>query len=163
MVNGKKSPSDGIVGIGHPDFLDARKLLSKDDEKSIDEKGNKVIDGDLWSASATGLYLILFGYKGGGTFGQATGTIGLGNGLSLMVGSGTGKPTFPIAGWGASLELPADLARDDLKRQYVTEWVIDTAKEILTGAESFIPGDATNEFAAWLMGSTERAIRETGL
>lgn len=124
-----------IVGQGHPLDPDRHKVLSADDEKRIDEKGRPVVDGKLWSDSGTGMYLVIALHtKPMNSDPRLTGytelNLGMG-GYLLSMGVSRGKPTFTHDTVGACLELPDDLGSDELKRQYVTEWICNTVIEAL--------------------------------
>jgi hypothetical protein len=152
--------TDGVVGVGNPLSKLNGQLLSVEDEKSVDDKGNRVVDGLPWSAASTGLYLAIYGYREAGFNPRGISCTQL-PGLTLAVRAGVGVPTLPVKNWGACLELPADLGRDGLKRQYLTEWVVETVKEIVTLSGSRI--SHPDELAAWLMVAVETQIQKTGL
>ncbi len=155
------------VKMGHP-LGPQGVLMSEEDEKSVDELGRPVITGLLWSKAKTGIYLNLFGtlepdYAGpellvGGD------TIHMGN-LSVTAWTTLGVPKASCDGVGASLELPSDLARDELKKDYLTAWIKTTAMEILHEAVVNRWGGLKSPaaFEKWLFMSCEDAIKRTGL
>lgn len=157
-----------IVGQGHPLDPDRHKVLSRDDEKRVDEKGVSVVDGKLWSDSGTGMYLIIGLSQEPLLCSQVvTGRseLNLGNGYTLTMGVSAGKPTFTAAVVGACLELPDDLGDDPKKKQYVIEWICHTVIESL--ADRGIALDSKLPFTMNLMEcvahASDIAIGEVGL
>jgi hypothetical protein len=161
--------ADGKVGIGHPDPDHPTNKYKGDDEGRYDEEGRPVITGANWSHVPTNLYLTIFLTKLSGLnlsvdrmFHSETVEL---KGGELTVGTSNGKPTFQIPGFGLSLELPSDLARDELKKQYVMEWIAGTVGDVLLDSGAKVPGTTRDldHFAAWLHDVAERAIRKVGL
>jgi hypothetical protein len=162
--------ADMKVGMGMPG--QDKECLTPEEEKKLDEHGELIVHGQPWSYVPTGLYLNVFGTKAlrGASEGS---TVNMGcdrhyagqslrmEDLTLVVCTTAGKPTFNVDGWGASLEIPADLARDALKKQYVTEWMIETTREVFGESESRLENG--DQFAVWLAMTADSAIRATGL
>lgn len=156
--------ADLQVGIGDP----TKPTLTAEEEKRVDADHNPIVDGLVWSEASTDIFLTIFGTKdGAGPIGinkRAVGeTLDLGNGLRILLATTVGKPTFSLEGWGASLELPVDLARDPLKMQYVMEWLIDTTQEVLVATKLGIPEKRVHDFALWLHAAANKTIGATGL
>ena len=155
--------ADLEVGIGDP----TKPALTAEEEKRVDADHNPIVDGLVWSEAATGIFLTIFGTTRNERLGISKANVGealhLGNGLTIVLLTSEGKPKFSLPGWGASLELPVDLARDELKRKYVMEWMVDTTKEILTETKLGIPDHRVSDFAVWLHAAANKAIGATGL
>ena len=158
-----------VVGVGHPNF---QADLSEADQRKIDEKGRPVVLGEPWSEAATDLWLTVFVPAMKHIFLTAEGrlgadrtvrgqALGLPDGRSLGLFVSLGKPTFSLPGYGASLELPSDLARDELKVRYVTEWFLDTTKESVSAAGGNL--EHLKAIAGEAVLVVEKAIREAGL
>jgi len=135
------SKHKGYVGLGDPRNPYSGQLLTEDEEKRIDSQGNPVVNGLSWTAASTGLFLsvlaapmqVLLDRK---IFGGSTTRVPLqltkGAQLGLFVGTTLGRPVVGVECFGACLELPVDLGRDELKRKYITEWIAHTAIEALS-------------------------------
>ena len=131
------------TGMGNPSDPNFRKLLTAEEERSVDEKGNKVSNGLLWADAGTGKYLVVaLGRKTLSeyteyVYNRARADIDLGRifgqNAVLTIASASGKPRWLQECRGACLEIPADLAEDEIKRQYVVEWLVETVKESLAG------------------------------
>lgn len=132
------------TGVGNPLSPYTTEVLSEEDEKRIDDKGNLITEGMLWSEAGTGVYLSV-ALHNRSKMHSATqveaqvdldikdAVLGNGKQWTLSLSTGAGKPRFMHDTYGASLELPMDLADDRTKRQYVTEWLTNTALEALAG------------------------------
>lgn len=155
-----------IVKTGHPDF---QKDLSEADQKKVDEKGRAVVLGLPWSEAGTDLWLTVFvsnlwltgqpSKMDRKAWGKHLGLPDQARSLGLFVTSG--KPRFANPGWGASLELPSDLARDELKVRYVTEWVIETVKESLSESGGNL--EHLKALSGEIVLTVEDAVRRAGL
>ena len=176
LPEGTKQVLDNIeVKIGHPNDPDRGTLRSEDDEKRIDDQGRPVVDGLPWSQAKTDMFLVIAVSKGGLVLDRKI------NGMSydkipgsdhfMTVGVTQGKPV-PITPFaGSCLELPVDLGSDAKKRQYVAEWVAETAVESLqlTGSTPSDPkenqghGSRVSSVGLWVSAATESAIRSVGL
>jgi hypothetical protein len=131
------------TGIGNPSDPNFRKLLTAEEERSVDDKGNKVSEGLLWGDSSTGKYLVVaIGRRALSeytefVYGTGRADIDLSSILNgqavLTVASSSGLPRWVQPCIGACLEIPADLAEDAIKRQYVVEWLQETIKECMHG------------------------------
>jgi len=168
MVHSNSNPIvDPKAVIGHPNDPNRGQLLSADDEKRVDDKGRPVVDGLLWSNARTGLYLFVGGSSGPLMADRPIyGARGLHlKNTKLSVGVTRGRPVFNTDCWGACLELPSDLARDGLKRQYVAEWIGHTAAEALGELQVELAGHAESieKVAVWLCQSAEEAITQARL
>ena len=156
---------DMKVGMGLPGEI--KEILTVEEEKSIDEHGRRVVSKSPWSYVSTGLYLTVFVstcgpmVKVGCDREMAGGRLTLTSDHQLLILTTFGKPAFSVDGWGTSLELPADLARDDLKKSYLTEWLIDAVQEICEAADA--PLEKSDDLAVWLASAADRAVRATGL
>jgi hypothetical protein len=157
------------VKIGHP--LGDLSGNSLDDDKRMDEKGNVVVDGQLWSQSHTGLWLSLLGTRGGlapiGVISIAEEMTTVG-GLNVALVTTFGKPQWTTETIGQAIEIPSDLGQDPSKREYMTAWILRTMLEIFTlsAAENWfrgIPAGGEDGFALWLTTAAEGVIRRTGL
>lgn len=99
---------------------------------------------------------------------QATWCIG---GITITVGCSEGKPIWPTEVFGNALELPADLARDELKKTLIMDWLRDMAEACLEEAKVSmgfrgIPGRpelAVQSMGNFLAGSAEKTIKGIGL
>lgn len=162
------------TGVGDPSSPFYGQLLSQEDENRLDPAGSPVVEGDTWGESSTGLYLTIAVTKGGfggssrATLGGAYTPVSLrlsSQPLTIACISTMGKPSFPVRSAGASLELPGDLARDKHKRQYVVEWIKDTAAEALAlyGVDLSKDKDAYQALGLTVALMAEDAIRGTGL
>jgi hypothetical protein len=127
------------TGVGNPLSPYNDQLLSAEDEKSIDDKGRRVIRGKPWSQARTNTWLVigLHDKESGVTARKLRGKADIdlsgvaGRPVTLTVASSRGRPTFLHPVIGACLEIPDDLAEDDIKRQYVVEWLIHTVDEAM--------------------------------
>ncbi len=168
-MSNQEYTDEPVVQVGHPDF---QAQLSPGDEKRVDEKGRPVVLGLPWSEAATGLYLTVHlsavqhghGPKAdrkvhGRSLGYPTKSGETPHALTLVVS--LGKPRFSVGGWGASLELPSDLAQDALKVTYVTEWFLDTVREAVTNAD--LDPERLRALAGEMVLTVESAIRKAGL
>jgi hypothetical protein len=110
-----------------------------EEERSVDEKGDKVSEGMLWADAGTGKYLVValarqpLAEYTEYLYNRARADINLskifGVPATLTVATASGLPRWMQPCQGACLEIPADLAEDPIKRQYVTEWLVETVKE----------------------------------
>jgi len=135
---------DITSGVGDPTSPIYRKLLTAEEEKLVDDKGNLVARLKPWSEVGTGLYLtVALHIKSRAVTQFPTGApkaqvdMDLSNTLN-QTGRWTmsflvteGKPRFTHATVGLAIELPDDLGTDDIKRQYLVEWIANTARESL--------------------------------
>lgn len=164
------------VQMGHPLDPTRGQLRSVEDEQRLDEKGEPVVHGEVWSKTGTGLYLNILVTRErpladrpmyGGVHCDVPSSLMPAKAGSRMIAVGVtmGKPTFNIDYWGAALELPSDLARDELKRRYVVEWIGDTAVEALRGAGARLSvyPERASELGLWVAASSENAIQKAGL
>ena len=144
------------TGVGNPLSPYNMEVLSEDDEKRVDDKGNLVAEGKLWSEAGTGMYLSVVLHNRAvmhaATKVEAQVDMNIkdavyGNGRywTLSLTTGVGKPRFMHNAFGASLELPVDLADDSVKRQYTTEWLCDTVLESLAGCGLKLKKDASKQ------------------
>ena len=151
------------AGIGDP----TKPTLSPEEEKRVDADHRPVVHGLAWSDAPTGLYLTVFGAQPTGPLGCLSpykGSAILLDNMAVFVGVTRGKPTFSLAGHGASLELPVDLGLDTLKQRYVMDWLIDTAKEVFLGLEHpGLPDEQSAELAMWLFVTANDAINAARL
>jgi hypothetical protein len=170
-VSNKESTfPDPIVGQGHPLDPNRGQVLSEDDEKRMDDQGRPIAEGLLWGKAGTGLYLCIAVTKGipwvdrpliGGTHTDVS------KKLRLTLGVAHGRPRLQQEFWGAALELPVDLGRDKVKRQYVVEWLKDTVLEAIEACESATGAPAragsVTELGLWVAAAAETAIHKAGL
>ena len=176
LPEGKTLEDIGIeVKIGHPLDPHRGELRTEDEEKSVDAKGNPVVDGKPWSQVATGEYLLLAVSKGGLQLDRPIKGMSYdaipGSDHWMTVGIVTGKPV-PITPFaGAILEIPSDLGEDAKKQAYVAEWIAETAMESLqlTGSWEKTEGNEegikarTSSIGMWVGAAAEEAIRTIGL
>lgn len=159
--------TDLATGVGNPLSPYTDELLSADDEKGIDDKGLKIVEGLLWSKAATDLYLWVALWVGdeltqlvpGGT-GQSDISLDsvYDGGWSLSLGVSKGKPRFNLPTVGASLEIPYDLGDDSIKRQYVAEWLVNTTVEALSDRQLDTGHTPLGDLALLLGDAANRAI-----
>ncbi len=160
--------ADGKVGMGHPDPNHPSNRYDGDDQALVDYDGELVVNAAGWSKVPTGLYLSVFVSRISTPLHPDRRfhyeTLGL-KGGELTVGTSKGKPTFQAPGWGLSLELPSDLARDDLKKKYVMEWLVATIGDCLLDSGIKVPGGKAelDGLAHWVHDVAERSIRKVGL
>lgn len=167
------------VGLGHPDDPYRGQLLSVEDERRLDEKGQPVVKGLAWSEARTGLWLTIAAGAGalsglspahsGGCF-SISPRIVRGADMRLFVGTfRDAKPVFSTPTCGACLELPSDLGSDSIKRKYVTEWIAHTVIEALSGIGLTFDmsdenlGPEYKKLAIMATWSAEDAIKDSGL
>lgn len=173
MAHSGKDPKDlptPIVGHGHPMDPNRGTLLSEDDEKRIDEEGRPIADGILWSEARSGAYVFVAVSTEPltadrtliGAHASAGPSI---QGRHLTIGCTVGKPTFYQPYTGACLELPTDLGRDEIKRDYVAQWLAHTAAEALGKSGVSLGGDPViaGRVAQWVAGAANEAINALGL
>ena len=134
-----------LVGHGHPLDPNRGKVLSEGDEKRIDEEGRPIVDGLLWSQAASGAYIFVCVSRepvrsNKTMIGATVVHKNLAPNL-LTIGCTVGKPIFNVPFWGAALEVPTDLGRDAIKRDYVAQWLAHTAAEALTKAGTSMGSD----------------------
>lgn len=137
------------------------------DKKRSDERGLQVVDGEPWSTQSTGMYLAIYGSLSRAklaAYGAATGTelkTKYGVPLFLSISVSQGRPTPNQAGCGAALELPADLATDESKKDYVSQWVQHTTAEILEHFAGRVP--CPHAFAGWLISACDMVMKRRSL
>ena len=129
------------TGMGNPSDPNFRKLLTAEEERSVDDKGDLVSEGLLWGDAGTGKYLVValgrsvLSEYTEFLFNRSRADIDLskifGVPAIMTIASAGGLPRWLQPCQGACLEIPADLAEDPIKRQYVTEWLVETVKESL--------------------------------
>jgi hypothetical protein len=173
MAHSGKDPKDlpdPIVGQGHPMDPNRGQLLSEDDEKRIDEEGRPIADGLLWSEAASGAYVFVAVSSEPLTadrtlIGAHASASPATQGRHMTIGCAVGKPRFHQPFYGACLELPSDLGRDEIKRDYVAQWLANTAAEALVKSGVSLGGDPViaNRVAQWVAGAANTAINELGL
>lgn len=166
------------VGVGDPSSPYHGQLLSMEDERRLDSKGQEVVRGLPWADTATGLYLAVLCSNGpvkadrhvkGGTSVSVNPTLSKGADIRMFVGTFLGKPSFANECWGAAIELPSDLGHDEIKRKYLTEWIAHTSVESLSGfgigfdMSHTTLGDTYKKLAMTLTWAAEDAIRDAGL
>ena len=159
--------TDLATGVGNPLSPYTDELLSVDDEKGIDDKGLKIVEGLLWSKAATDTYLWVSLWVGneltqlvpGGT-GQSDISLDsiFSGGWSLSLGISQGKPRFNLPTVGAALELPHDLGDDAIKRQYVAEWLSNTVVEALQDRQLDVKDAPLGDLALLIADASNRAI-----
>ncbi len=134
-----------IVDHGHPLDPNRGVLMTEDDEKRIDDQGRPIVDGLLWSKAASGAYIFVVVSKetltSNKTLIGATLIEKQLDGRKLSIGCTIGKPTFGVTHYGACLEIPTDLGRDGIKRDYVAQWLAHTAAEALDKGGVFLGND----------------------
>lgn len=162
-----------LVGIGHPDTNHPTNRYKGDDAFLYDAEGRPVTSKGRWGGRGTNLWMFLLISKAApGICAPADGfkepelcrkSMG---GCWFTLGVSEGRPRFRSAVFGQSLELPSDLARDELKKQYVIDWLKDTALENLAEATNnmdFTGLSSPDEFATWLEDSADKTIGRMGL
>jgi hypothetical protein len=162
--------------LGDPNSPLYGQVLTAEEEKKVDDQGRPVVEGLPWSEAKTGLYLVVacMGKSPkadrpmlGGTSVDVPKAMcsGIKRNRVMLVGTFMGRPAFDTQYTGCALELPADLARDALKRQYVVEWLAETAKESLEESGVNLKRDRAlfDQLALWLAMAAQDAIAQTGL
>jgi hypothetical protein len=132
------------TGVGNPLNPYNDELLSERDEKSVDDKGHKIVGEKLWSESGTGHYVwvALWTHSDKGVYWPTLEQLTLGGsgqtdiplGIEewyLSLGASKGKPRFGRPTVGACLEIPEDCYKDRFKSQYMAEWIANTAIEAM--------------------------------
>ena len=155
------------TGVGNPLSPYNGELLSEEDEKRLDEKGQLVVRGLTWGEAATDVYLVvaLHEFEEATTVEPLRGKINIDlsdistKKCSLLLATSTGKPTFTHPTIGACLELPSDLASDDIKRQYVVEWLVNTVDESLKKYGAYVMKSDVQKFSQALAEAAESAIK----
>ena len=154
--------ADFEVGLGDP----TKPKLTDEESKRVDENHNPILSGLAWSEAKSDLYLTVYGstreVKADIPF--AGETLFLSPILALTVGCSMSKPRFNVPGWGASLELPIDLGKDEYKKAYVMEWLVGMAKDVLLEFDH--PGfseERSQQLAIWLFMTANAAINKGGL
>lgn len=159
------------TGVGNPLSPYQDTVLTLEEEKSIDDKGRKVVHGKLWSKSGTNRYLVVALHNREmaecltdklakvdidltqnlvKTLGQRYWT------LSIMTTEG--KPRFLHGVTGACLEIPDDLAEDAIKRQYVVEWLVNTCDEAMIDRRIGIHKNSRKQAAAAVADAAQIAL-----
>ncbi len=154
------------TGVGNPTSKFYGQLLSEEEEKSIDANDNLIIAKSTWGKVATGLYLSILGTREEQSIGSDRPYKGqslwLGNTM-LTVAVTSGKPRWNRECFGMAIELPSDLGLDEMKQDYLTQWVIETTKEVFTGCKTILPAGTENTLAVWLVDTVDKHIRASGL
>lgn len=168
----RKTPESALDGLpeNHPIEIAKREA---DPRTIAAADGQQVVMQQPWSEAATGVFLILgvannrdlnlSGLAGwnGWTVLPVTGAP-----VGFVIGTVRGRareiPTAPFAGFSSFLEMPADLATDVGKQEYVKWWIEDvTAQCITQGVQRVLtPQDFTLDqvkldVAAFLRGAKE--------
>jgi hypothetical protein len=168
VSQGDKSKADPNIrsGVGNPASRHYGELLSVEDEKRIDADDRIVVEKRLWGEAGTGVYLSILGTRtekpvvaDRDTSAQS---LWLGNTM-LTIACSAGKPRWKHEYFGLCIELPDDLGSDPSKQDYLTQWVIETTKEIFVGCETVLPAGTENTLAIWLIDTVDKHIRGTGL
>jgi hypothetical protein len=183
-VDYTRSATEGIAeeldpsihtGVGNPLSPYNDELLSEEEEKRIDDKGRLVTRGKLWSEASTGLYLVValhiqdaLGRElrsvspllGRADIDLSAATKGK---WTLSIAASKEKPRFYHPVVGACLELPDDLALDDIKRQYVVEWLVNTVDESFRDRSLKVQEASRHHLAAAIADAANTAIMATGL
>lgn len=154
------------TGVGNPLSPYNDVLLSAEDEKRMDDKGNLVVEGLPWSQVPTNRYLWVALWWGSeltqlvpGGKGQTDTRLGWWSGrYNLSMGISVGPPRFNKATIGACIEVPADLADDPLKKQYMVEWLVATVQEALEARKLGVPADKQGDLGVVVATMAERAI-----
>ncbi len=160
--------------MGHPDPNHPTNLFKGDAGKLVDYHGNPVVSKAPWSDQHTGLWLsmavstmacgIQTPKEAGDIKPNVTrATFG---GVWFTLATTEGLPSYSTKTFGLCLELPADLARDELKKTYVMEWVKETALECLQEAKDHMDFKGLlhpSKFGEFLHDSAEHMIKRTGL
>lgn len=154
------------TGVGNPLSPYRDSLLSAEDEKRLDDRGNLVVMGLPWSQVPTNRYLWIALWWGheitqlvpGGS-GQTDTSLGWYPGeWNLSMGISVGPPRFNKPTVGACIEIPSDLGQDELKRQYMVEWIIETTRESLEDRSLRVPEDKSQDLGVVVASMAERAI-----
>lgn len=167
------STSGPKAHLGHPDPNHPTNKYKGEDAFLFDDKGRPVTSKGRWGGKGTDLWIFLLVSEDQvDLHGPADGlkppevcTSRIGR-VWFTVGVSEGRPTFKTKVHGQALELPSDLARDDLKKQYLIDWLKDTAVENLTAAVrdmNFSGLRSPEEFSQWLANSAEKTIKRMGL
>lgn len=155
------------TGVGNPLSPYTGELLSEEDEKRLDEKGHLVVRGLTWGEASSGIYLTVALHERSTSDSliklKKAVDIDLSNISSkkatLTLATSVGKPVFSHSTIGAALELPSDLANDDIKRQYVIEWLVNTVDESLKKYSAYISERNVKDFSKAIAEAAESAVR----
>jgi hypothetical protein len=154
------------TGVGDPTSRYYGELLSEEEEKRIDADDRVIVDKNLWSEGRTDVWLSIYGTRTEREVGcdrpYSGQSLWLGNTM-LTVAVTDGKPRWNQEGFGLALELPADLGSDDSKRDYLTQWVVETTKEVFIGCETVLPAGTEDNLAVWLVTTVDKHIRMSRL
>lgn len=169
--------SDDLImpkaGMGHPDPNHPSNKYKGGDAYLYDYEGRPIVSKGRWGGQGTNLWLfITMSKQSVGLRAPADGMKepevfrhGIG-GVNWTIGVSEGRPVFLSSVFGQCLELPGDLARDDLKKQYIMDWIKDTAIECMVEAMDtigFTGLHSPDMFAKWLQESANTAIKRMGL
>jgi hypothetical protein len=154
------------TGVGNPLSPYTEELLSVEDEKRLDDKGDLITSGLLWSQSHTDTYMWIALWRGTeltqlvpGGKGQSDISLEmLWSGWSLSIGISPGRPRFNLGTIGAALEVPSDLGEDPIKSQYIAEWIGDTIAECLGTAGLRTSSDKLKDLGLLVSTAADRAI-----
>ena len=163
------------TGVGNPLDPYNNELLSVEDEKSLDDKGRRVVMGELWSKAGTDLWLgvALHPQLSGKMLFPSVAQVDLDLSdivsftkaqwvLTLSVTQGR-TPVYVHDVVGAALELPSDLATDPLKRTYVAEWLNNTVDECFKNRKLRVGTSKYMDLAIAMERAGDLLIQRTGL
>jgi hypothetical protein len=161
------------AGMGHPDPNHPTNRYKGADALLYDYEGRPITSKGRWGDKGTNLWMFLtVSEQSPGLRAPADGlkdpkvcrkSMG---GVWFTLGCSEGRPAFMTTVFGLALELPSDLATDDLKKAYCIDWLKDTALECLTAARDamgFTGLQSPDMFARWLETSADDSIKAMGL
>jgi hypothetical protein len=161
------------TGLGHPDPNHPSNKYKGGDATLYDYEGRPIVSKGRWGGQGTNLWLFMAVSRDSvGIRAPADGfretqvcreNIG---GVHFTLGASEGRPVFLSRVFGAALELPGDLDKDELKKTYCIDWLKDTTLECLTEATAsmgFTGLPSPDTFAKWLEESADKTIRRMGL
>ena len=160
--------------MGHPDPNHPTNLFKGDAAKLVDYHGNPVVSKAAWGDQSTDLWLSLAvstmapGIKTPKEAGDIKPNVTRSQfgGVWFTMAVTEGRPSYTTPTFGLALELPADLANDDLKKTYVYEWLRDTALECLqeaTTSMGFKGLPNPHRFGEFLETAGDVVIKRSGL
>lgn len=167
------------AAMGHPDPNHPSNRFKDDAAKLVDWEGRPVVRGLPWGEAGSGLWLFVAvseaapptptAADGAKAPRVARWSVG---GVWFTVGCTEGRPSWPSGRvFGNAMELPHDLARDELKKTLVMDWLRDMAQECCLEAAlnmgfKGLPGtsaEASDKMSRFLAGGAEHVIKGMGL
>ena len=157
---------DFTAKLGDP--RQRKEMLTEEEEKKVDDKGNLVVYGATWSSVPTGIFLSVYATPPVSNPARVTNcskwfrATRRTKNARFIIATSFGRPAWDQEGVGCCLELPGDLGQDTLKQQYVVEWLMHTMVECCELTQTD-PEWLVSEAAKTLAATAEELIKKTGL